>query len=296
MNKQTIYALGFFDGVHSAHAELLRQCRLLASARGCRAGVITFSSHPDALVFGSAPQLINSAADRERLLRGLCKMDTVVNLPFDRTLMTTPWQDFFRALLRDYHAAGLVCGHDFRFGDRGEGDCERLREACDAAKIPCVVVPEQRIDGICVSSTYIRRLIAAGDMEQAARFLGHPHILTGEVISGRQLGHTLGTPTANIAVAEGVLLPRFGVYACIALHGGARHIAVTNVGTRPTVGGTHATVEPWLLDYDGNLYGQTLTLAFYAFLRPEQKFASLEDLRTEIQKNAQECRDFFAKK
>lgn len=294
MNERTVYALGFFDGVHSAHAELLRKCRLLAEAQGAKAGVITFSSHPDALVAGKAPQLINSPADRERLLRALCGMDTVTTLPFDRALMTTPWQDFFRRLLREFGAVGLVCGDDFRFGRGGEGNGALLAQSCGEAGIPCAVVPEQRIDGVRVSSSYIRTLIEAGDMERAARFLGHPHILSGEVAAGDRRGRTLGAPTANLTVPDGVLLPRFGVYACLACHGGEKHIAVTNVGTRPTFGGTRATVEPWLLDYGGDLYGRTVTLAFYRFLRPERKFGSQEALRAEILKNARQCRDFFA--
>jgi riboflavin kinase/FMN adenylyltransferase len=131
-------------------------------------------------------------------------------------------------------------------------------------------------------------------MEQVTAFLGHPHILTGEVVSGRSLGRTLGTPTANLRIPEGVICPRYGVYACRALVDGKNFAAVTNIGTRPTVSGTHVTVEPWLLDFNGDLYSKELTLQFYKFLRPERKFDSLEELRAEIQKNAAQTRGFFS--
>lgn len=295
MKYNTIYALGFFDGVHVGHSALLSACRNLAEQTGCQAGAVTFESHPDALVLGAAPGLINTKADRERLLRER-GMDTVVFLPFDKQMMTMPWQDFFHLLLTKYHAAGLVCGEDFRFGDRGAGSSALLLEACREAGIPCVVVPEQKIDGFPVSSTRIRALLEAGEPEKAAELLGHPHILTGQVIPGRQLGRTIGIPTANLALPDGLLVPRHGVYACLAKTGRAQYAAVTNIGIRPTVGGSSVTVEPWLLDFTGDLYGSELTLEFYKFLRPEQKFPSLEDLQREIQKNAEETREFFGKK
>ena len=293
MKEKTIYALGFFDGVHSGHAALLRACRKLADEQNCKAGVVTFTSHPDTLVLGRAPALINTPQDRARLLLEQFSMDTLVELPFDRDLMRMPWQTFFRLLLTQYNGAGLVCGADFRFGNRGEGNASLLRDACAEAKIPCVIVAEQKLDGITVSSTHIRGLLETGKMAQAVRFLGHPHILTGTVISGRRLGRTLGIPTANLALPAGVICPKHGVYICKALVDGTLYPAVTNIGNRPTVGGHHTTVEAWLLDFTGDLYGKTMTLAFYDFLRPEQKFSALEALKAEIEKDAEKVRKFF---
>ena len=130
-------------------------------------------------------------------------------------------------------------------------------------------------------------------MEQAVQFLGHPHILSGPVISGRKLGRTIGIPTANLAVPDGVIVPRFGVYACKVMAEGRSYLAVTNVGNRPTVGGHRVTVEPWLLDFEGDLYGKTVTVEFFSFLRPEEKFASLEDLKKQILQDAQRTRQYF---
>lgn len=292
MEEKTIYALGFFDGVHMGHQALLAECRRMADSLGCKAGVVTFLGHPDTLVSGVTPGLINTPADRARLLRRF-GMETIIELPFDKQLMTMPYLTFFRLLVGRYHAAGLVCGHDFRFGDRGEGNAEKLRAACAQQGIPCVVIPEQRKDGIPISSTHIRTLLEQGEMEAAAGFLGHRHLLTGIVVPGRHLGRTLGIPTANLILPKDLLIPRFGVYICRATVDGASYPAVTNVGTRPTVSGSNVTVEPWILDLDADLYGRELTLEFYKFLRPERKFPSLEELGSEIRKNAAETRKYF---
>ena len=149
------------------------------------------------------------------------------------------------------------------------------------------------MDGITISSTYIRSLLEKGLVEEANRFLGHPHILTGTVISGRKLGRTLGIPTANLALPEGIAPLPHGVYACKAVVEEQTYLAVTNIGNRPTVGGHHTTVEPWLLDFTGDLYGKDLRLSFHAFLRGEVKFPTLAALKEEIIKNAGETRDFF---
>ena len=289
--KKTIYALGFFDGVHLGHQALLSACRELAAKNNCNAGVITFTNHPDSLVSGKTPALLNSMEDR-RLLLLTGGMDYVAELPFDEELMRTHWAAFLRGLV-EQGAAGFVCGSDFRFGADGIGTAEKLETFCKARELPYAIVPQQMIDDVRVSSTYIRRLLAEGEMEKATAFLGHPHLLSGEVIHGRGLGHTIGIPTANIALPEGVACPKLGVYACTATVDGKEHIAVTNVGTRPTVSGTHITVEPWLLDFEGDIYGKRLHLLFYAFLRPERKFDSLEELQEEIQRNATETRKFF---
>lgn len=292
MKERIIYALGFFDGVHLGHQALLDACLRLAAETGAKTGAVTFTAHPESLVLGKAPLLLNSPADRRRLLQML-GMAQVLELVFDETLRTMPWQDFFRMLTTEYNAAGLVCGDDFRFGYRGQGNAALLKAACDEAGIPCVVVPEQLIDGIRVSSTHIRKLLEDGETEQAVRFLGHPHILTGQVVPGRGLGHTIGIPTANIQPPAGVLLPKAGVYACKAAVDNREYLAVTNIGSRPTVEGHHVTVEPWLLDFDGDLYGKELTLSFHAFLREEQKFPALEDLKVQILTDAAETRKQF---
>lgn len=290
-DKKQIFALGFFDGVHLGHQALLRECLLLAEETGCLPAAVTFDTHPEALLRGAAPGLVNTHADREMLIRS-CGIKTVHTLPFDRQLLTMDWQDFVQRLIA-MGAAGFVCGDDYRFGYRGQGNAEKLKTMCDTLGFPCVVVPEQTVDGRRVSSTRIREKIELGHMESAAKLLGHPHILTGSVVHGHQLGRRLGIPTANLMLPKELAVPRFGVYACRCRVEGKTYLAVTNVGTRPTVAGIGVTVEPWILDYEGDLYDRKITLEFYKFLRPEQKFSTLEALRQEILHNAEETRAYF---
>ena len=294
MKNRKIYALGFFDGVHLGHQALLENCRMLAEQLGARPAALTFDVHPQDLVQGNAPVLINTPADRCLLLEQF-GMTSIHTLQFDHRMRQMPWQDFFRYLTDELGAAGLVCGHDFRFGYQGQGNAQLLQQACLEKGIPCVVVPEQIKEGIRISSTCIRRLLQDSQLEKAVEFLGHPHILSGTVISGRKLGRTIGVPTANVQIPEGVILPASGVYACKVRIHQEQYLAVTNVGDRPTVGGHKVTIEPWLLDFEGDLYGRQITVEFYKFLRPEEKFDSLEALRAEILRNAEQTRQFFSK-
>lgn len=288
-----IFALGFFDGVHLGHQALLKSCLRLAESAGAEPCAITFDRHPQSLFTEEPPRLINTPEDRIRMLRRY-GMAQVKVLPVTKEVMSTPWEKFLDELVAE-GAAGFVCGSDYRFGSRGEGTAEKLKDYCLAHGLSCSVVGDRTLDGIRVSSTHIRTLLEAGDVEQANRFLGHPHMLSGTVVSGRKLGRTIGVPTANLRLSgESVELP-YGVYACRAWVDGRQCLAVTNIGCRPTVGGRHVTVEPWLLDFDGNLYEKTLVLEFHRFLRPERKFESLEELKTEIQKNAAQTRKFFEK-
>ena len=288
MKEKCIYALGFFDGVHLGHQALLRACLTLAKENNCRAGVVTFATHPDGLVSGNTPPLINTIEDRAMLLRDY-GIETVIALPFDKKLMTTPWSVFLSELV-EKGAAGFVCGSDFRFGAGGDGTAGKLEDFCKSRSLPSAIVPQQELDGVRISSTYIRSLLTSGDVEAANRYLGHVHVLTGSVIPGRQLGRTIGVPTANLALPEGLVQPAFGVYACYAYAEGKRYKTVTNVGMRPTVNGDHVTVEPWVLDFEGDLYGKSVRLEFHKFLRPEQKFPSLEALKAQIENDAAQTR------
>lgn len=286
-----IYALGFFDGVHLGHQALLTACCRMAGEKGCETAAITFDRHPQALFTEQPPKLISTVADREMLLRRY-GIQNVRILPVTKEVMGICWTDFLEKLLQD-GAAGFVCGDDFCFGNHGEGDHRKLEAFCRERGLPCVIVPQQEQEGIRISSTRIREALENGALDRANALLGHPYTLTGQVVSGRQLGRTIGIPTANLQFPGALLTPAFGVYACKAWVEGKAHLAVTNIGNRPTVGGHWITVEPWLLDFHGDLYGKTLTLEFFAFLRPERKFQDLQALRLEILKNAEETRKIF---
>lgn len=293
-DKKQIMALGFFDGVHLGHQVVLNACRELADEMGCEAAVVTFDRHPKGVIFGEAPGLLNKPSDKVKLLKTF-GMDQVHVLTFNEEIMNMHWRKFVDLLL-DLGAAGLVCGHDYHFGHFGIGNAEKLKTICEERGLPCVIIPEQVQEGSRVSSTRIRQKIEQGEMEGAMRLLGHPHMLTGTVVHGNKLGRTLGIPTANLILPEGLIIPHFGVYACLCNIDGKDYMAVTNIGTRPTVNGEGVTVEPWILDYEGNLYDREITLHFYRFLRPERKFDSLEELRLAVLRDADVIRAYFDKK
>lgn len=283
--------MGFFDGVHLGHQALLDACVNLAAELGVRSAAITFLSHPQSLFTDTPPKLLTTHETRVTLLRHF-GVESVYSYPVTREVMGTPWEAFLEELV-EYGAAGFVCGADFRFGHKGLGNARNLREFCENRGLPCIIVEDRTLNGIRVSSSHIRGLLEAGQVEEANRFLGHPHILSGTVVSGRRLGRTIGIPTANLCLPPEVLCPKHGVYACLAEAEGKRYAAVTNIGSRPTVGGHRVTVEPWLLDFDGDLYGKELRLELHAFLREERKFDSLEELKTAILENERQTRNLL---
>ena len=293
--KQRVIALGFFDGVHLGHGALLRRARELADERGTIAAAVTFDHHPRDLIQGKPTPLINTHQERTAIMKRYYGIDEVLVLPFDRAMMEMPWREFATHILSEQMGAvHVVAGHDYHFGYKGEGNVDRLREICSEMGIGCTIIPPVQLDGITVSSTYIRGLITQGEMERACRFLGHPHLMTGTVVHGKQLGRTLGIPTANLVLPSNVLVPAFGVYATRVRVAGQTHLAVTNVGVRPTVDDSNrVTVEPWILDFDGDLYGQYMEVELYAHLRGEKKFEGLEQLQQEIFRNAAQTRAYF---
>lgn len=289
--ESCVLALGFFDGVHLGHGGLLSKARQRADALGLKAAVLTFDRHPASFISGCPVPMLNTLAERANMMQELYGVDSIQVLPFDDALRDMPWERFAQeVLLERYKACHLICGHDYRFGAKGEGDARKLQEFCARAGIGFDCIEEIRLEGETVSSTLIRKLLLAGETEKAARFLGHPHIMTGFVVGGRQVGRTLGIPTANMQLEAGILLPKKGVYAAKAYFDGACYATVVNIGSRPTFDGHSVTVEPWLLDFSGDLYGKKLRLEFYAYLRGERKFDSPQELREEILRNAETTR------
>ena len=295
--SEKVIALGFFDGVHLGHAALLRRTAEEAARRGAVPAVFTFDRPPKEVVTGVPCPLINAPRDRADLMRRLYGIEEVIMAPFDREMMTTSWEDYIRNILVGRHrAVHLVAGHDHRFGHKNQGTPELLIGKCRELGIGCDIIPAVEVAGITVSSTYIRRLVELGQVERAGRFLGHPHVLTQEVRHGRRIGHTIGIPTVNLTAPPHVLVPSYGVYATqVFLPDGRRFGAVTNVGIRPTVNnGTDVTVESWLLDFDGDLYGQTVRVEFLRRLRDEVRFDSLDALQAQILRDAEKTRQVLA--
>ena len=294
--RERVIALGFFDGVHLGHGALLRRAAEEAKKRGCESAVFTFDRPPKEVITGIPCPLINSPEDRAELVKRLYGIDEMIMVPFDDEMRTTPWDRFVTDILVGrYGAVHLVAGHDHHFGYRNQGSPELLKEKCAELGLGCDIIPAVTLDGVTVSSTHIRKLLEEGDVETARAFLGHPHVLTQTVGHGRQLGRTIGIPTANLVAPPHVLLPKRGVYAAkITLPDGRAFGGVTNVGVRPTVNnGQDVTVEPWILDFDGDLYGQAIRVEFFRRLRDERKFESLDALRSQIETDAVKTREAY---
>ena len=290
-------ALGFFDGVHLGHGALLSRCVQRARELEAIPAAFTFDAHPSTLIPGKEPvPLLSTVADRARLMERCYGIEDVIVGHYDQGMMTTPWRDFvIQLLVKEYGAIHLVVGHDYRFGYKGEGTPQKLRELCGELGLGCDVVERVELEGITVSSTHIRSLIAQGEMAQAVKFLGHPYVLTDTVSHGKRLGSALGFPTVNLRFPAQMLVPAYGVYAPrVVFENGDNRPAVNNVGVRPTVDdGNSLTVEGFILHFEGDLYGQELRMEFYDYLRGERKFSSLEELQAEVMRNARQTEEYF---
>lgn len=206
--ERTVIALGFFDGVHRGHGALLQKTVQRAGELGAIPAVFTFDRPPKEVVTGRPMPLINSPEDRADLARRIYGIQQVILAPFDEAMMTMPWQDFITELLVKRHGAvHLVAGHDYHFGYKNQGDPRLLQEKCRELGLGCDIIPKVELEGVTVSSTYIRTLVEAGDVERAALFLGHRHCLTQSVVHGHRLGRTLGIPTVNLTFPPHVLAP-----------------------------------------------------------------------------------------
>ncbi|MCL2201453.1 MAG: bifunctional riboflavin kinase/FAD synthetase [Oscillospiraceae bacterium] len=296
--KHRVIALGFFDGVHLGHSALIWRAIDIAEQKKLVPSVITFDTHPRNLLQSEEVVLINSPEDRAGLIQRVFGIDDIIFLHFDESTAKMPWALFVDHIYNEFGARHLVAGFDFRFGSKGEGNSELLKQKCSQLGIGCDIIPEVKLDNITSSSSYVRTLLLDGDIERANIFLGHPHMLTDLVRFGFRLGRTLGTPTINMCFQPGVLIPAHGVYATkVYLEDGSEHIGVTNIGIRPTVADSEqVTAETHILDYQGNLYGRQVRVEFHARIRPEIKFEDVNHLKAQIQKDCRSAKEYFKKK
>lgn len=290
MSEEKVIALGFFDGVHIGHGALLRRTVELAQELGYRSAAFTFDRSPRAYVTGKSVPLLSTVDRRCELIRTRYGVEEVLVAPFDHVMMATPWEKFVDMLV-DAGARYFIAGEDFRFGHRNEGDVERLAYYCAQRGIGCEIIPKVQRDWIPVSSTHIRELLARGETEEAAAFLGYAYAIDGTVVHGCGRGSQELVPTANIQVAEGLAVPARGTYATrVTLADGRSFPAVSNIGTCPTVRSTAAeSIETHLIGFAGDLYGERICIAFGRRLREEKHFADVELLREQIMRDIAEA-------
>ena len=292
-----VIALGFFDGVHRGHGALLRTVANTAGKLGATAAAFTFDRHPASVITGHDVPMLSSMDDRVWLMRRYYGIDEVIVASFD-AMQKMDWQDFIpEYLVRDLGCIHVVAGHEFHFGYMGKGNPDRLKAKCADLGVGCDIIGKIEQDGITISSTYIRNLIAQGEMDRATEFLGHPHVRTDRGSHGRKIGSsTLGSPTVNLHIPYPVIVPAHGVYATRVWFDGQYHQAVTNVGVRPTVRDNdgRGTVEGFILDFSGDLYGKKLRMEFFHRLRGEEKIPTMHALADEIRRNADQTREYFS--
>lgn len=296
--NRTVIALGFFDGVHKGHAQLIQMAKKRAQELDAAPAVLSFDASPESVVTGRQVPLIGSVRTRAELIKQVFGVEKFIVCHFDQQTMELPWQDFIDSLIARHSAVHLVIGHDFHCGYKGQGNPERISAYCRERGLGCDVIPKFTLDGITVSSSYIRELIGAGEIARANLFLGHPFIYAGTVRDGRKLGRKLGTPTINLdGDDDSLILPARGVYVTSVLLDSGELPAVTNVGVRPTFDdGNKPSVETYILDYSGDLYGEYVRVAFHQLLRAEQRFDSAAALAAQISEDICRTRAYFAKR
>ncbi|MGH7265530.1 MAG: bifunctional riboflavin kinase/FAD synthetase [Candidatus Rokuibacteriota bacterium] len=291
----SVVAQGTFDGIHLGHQAIIRHAVDRARALDAQAVALTFDPHPVAVLHpGEAPPEILSLEDRLAEMAALGP-DVGLVIPFTREFSEMEAETFVRDVLaRLLRARELVVGFNHTFGRAARGTPEGLEKLAAPFGIRVHVIPPLTVGGTVVSSSAIREALRAGDVRRAAELLGRPYALRGPVLRGAERGRGLGFPTANLALSGPLLLAR-GVYAARAAWDDRAAGAVVNVGVRPTFGETTPTVEAHLLDVDLDLYGRALTLAFLARIRDEQKFPSVNALRTRITEDVRAARGLLGR-
>ena len=284
--------IGTYDGVHIGHQEIIRGLAAGARAEGVPAVVLTFHPHPAAVVRQlGGPHLLSMPAERADYLSD-AGADVVITQPFDHQVAGTDAEDFLALLKKNLGFRHLWVGYDFALGHKRSGDIHRLHEIGERLDYQLKVIPAVHLHGQIVSSSRIRGMLREGLVSQAAEALGRWYKIQGEVVKGDGRGHTLGFPTANLSVPAEKFIPQSGVYACIARWNGCEHPAAVNIGLRPTFDDSFAVtqIEAHILDFQGDLYGQQLSLSFIGRLRDEKGFPSIHALIEQVQQDIAQTR------
>lgn len=291
---EQVLAIGYFDGVHIGHRQVIGTAQAMAQAMGLPVGVMTFYPHPRA-VLGQMPNpaYLTPLPEKVRLLQDLGVDHTYV-VSFTKSFAAVPPDDFVESFLMRLNPKGVVVGFDFTFGHRAQGTAKTLREL-SRGRYQLAEVNPVTLEGEKVSSTLVREMLHEGNLERANRLLGRPYRMEGKVVSGERRGRTIGFPTANVALEEPYFIPRTGVYV-VGVEGLERpYYGVANIGYKPTF---HArpmdlSIEVHVLDFSGDLYGETISVQFFHYLRTEKKFSSAEALVEQIHADVAQARQWI---
>jgi riboflavin kinase/FMN adenylyltransferase len=290
-----VVTIGTFDGVHLGHRKIIAQITTAAKEKNCDSLVLTFFPHPRiVLQEGTEMKQLNTLDEKTGLLKQL-GVDHLVIHPFDKAFSRMTAEEFVKEVLVDkFRLKKIIIGYDHRFGRNRTADINDLMAFGESFGFEVAQISAEELNDVSISSTKIRTALNDGDITLANKFLGYAYSLSGEVVKGQQLGRTIGYPTANIMIKEDYkLIPQNGVYVVQSDILGQTVFGMMNIGNRPTVNGTTQTIEVHFLDFDQDLYGQTLSISLLKRLRDEQKFPSLESLKSQLFKDKSDTISFL---
>ena len=294
-NQRTIVTIGTFDGVHIGHKKILERISKRALAMNCESLALTFFPHPRmVLQHDTTIKLLNTLEEKIKLLEQL-GLDNLIIHPFDKEFSQLSAEDFVKKILVDQlQVQKIVIGYDHRFGRNRTADISDLIQFGLKYNFEIEEISAEEINDIAVSSTKIRNALMNGEIETATNYLGYNYSLTGKVVKGKQLGRTIGFPTANIEVHETYkLIPKNGVYIVSSVIEKQVIYGIMNIGNRPTLNGDNQTIEVHFLDFNKDIYNQNIEIVFLKYIREEEKFNSLEDLKAQILKDQYFAIDFI---
>jgi riboflavin kinase/FMN adenylyltransferase len=294
IQKPTVLTLGVFDGLHLGHQRIMQTVVERANAVDAAATAVTFDPHPRAVLHPeSAPPLLQTLDQRLANFEVL-GIEQAIVIQFDRDFARQPAEDFISEIIHDrLHAKEVHLGKDFAFGRNRGGDIDLLRKMCGDLGFVAEEVPEVRLRGHRISSSRIRHSLADGRVNLVRRMLGRPYGVEGVIERGERRGHTIGFPTANLKPHNRVI-PKFGVYATATLVEGVWRRSITNIGVRPTFEkDAEPSIESFIFDFEGELYGDVLRVRFLHRIRDERKFSGIEELRAQIERDTARAANYF---
>lgn len=296
-NQKTIVTLGTFDGMHIGHQAILNKLKLQKEMYGYETLVLTFFPHPRmVLKTDHEISLLNTIDERIALIDAF-GIDHLVVQEFTQEFANLSAEEFVKAILVDQFNIGkIIIGYDHRFGKNRSADIHDLIEFGKKYHFDVEQISAQELNAVSVSSTKIRKALSDGDVALAQTYLNYPYLISGKVVSGKQLGRTIGYPTANIEIAENYkLIPAIGVYVVAVVVNGNDYFGMLSIGTNPTVGGTQRTIEVYIFDFNEDIYTKDITVKFLTKIRDEENFKSLELLIATLKNDEVFSRNFTAK-
>lgn len=292
----TVVALGNFDGVHLGHQQLIKNAVDFSCMQGLKSAVFTFANHPRNLGKKDTVKNIQDADEKAEFIATF-GIDYLFNLPFDDKIRHLSAADFVdEILINKFKIKQAYCGFNYRFGFRASGNPEKLLHYGIEKGFGLHILEPFEIDGVVVSSTEIRKAIENGDVSLANKYLGRKYSFKGEVLHGNQLGSTIGVPTANLSVKPHLVIPLCGVYITNTYVDGKEYRSISNVGKKPTIGEYEINLETHILDFDKDIYGKEIRVEFLEFVRPEQRFDSVDTLKETILRDCEVARNFKEKR